>query len=294
MIVPSVEGTLGAAGWYVGEVTVSWDGSDTPTPVTSSPCEPTVISSDSTGTTLTCSATSSGGVSNVSVTIMRDATPPTITCDATPASLWPPNGKLVPIGVAIRVSDATSGPSGFELTGTATSIGDATADIVGFDLGNPDVAGLLRASRPGAVSERDYTLTYTAYDAAGTRQSASPLWSSRTTRATTRTEAAGGVASASPSVPSQGSFRGRLDGYGGQVEMPCSVSYPVPAQRPHSGRGGHGSSGGSQSERVRRFKDPKHRASRQVPLETLEWRRRGANPRRRREDEPSARVPPFT
>ena len=55
--------------------------------------------------------------SDNSVTIMRDATPPTITCDPTPASLWPPNGTLVPVGVAVRVSDATSGPSGFELAG---------------------------------------------------------------------------------------------------------------------------------------------------------------------------------
>ena len=60
----------------------------------------------------------------------------------------------------------TSGPSGFELTDTTTSIRDATADIVGFDLGEPDVAGLLRARRPRNVSDRDYTLTYTAYDAA--------------------------------------------------------------------------------------------------------------------------------
>jgi hypothetical protein len=167
LIVPEVEGTLGAAGWYVGDVTVSWTVSDVQTPVTSPRCETTVISADTTGTTLTCTGMSSGGTSSDSVAIRRDATPPTISCDPTPASLWPPNGKLIPVGVAVDISDATSGPAGFELMGTSTSVGDATADIVGFDLEKPDRAGLLRAERRGTVSEREYALAYTASDVAG-------------------------------------------------------------------------------------------------------------------------------
>jgi hypothetical protein len=63
--------------------------------------------------------------------------------------------------------DATAGPDRFELTGTTTSLGDAN-DIVDFDVGTPDVTGLLRARRPGNPSEtRAYSLAYTARGLAG-------------------------------------------------------------------------------------------------------------------------------
>jgi hypothetical protein len=85
----------------------------------------------------------------------------------TPSTLWPPNGKLVPVTVAATVADATSGPDGFVLSAETTSGGNAATDIVGFALGEPDVAGFLRAERRGDEDKRVYTLTYTAQDNAG-------------------------------------------------------------------------------------------------------------------------------
>jgi hypothetical protein len=167
VIVPHVAGVLGASGWYVGDVTVTWDVTDPQSPVSATHgCDTTVVSTDTPGLTLTCTATSEGGTSSAGVKVKRDATPPTVICDPAPSSLWPPNGKLVPVTVAVKVADTTSGVAGLSLTSATTSTGDATDDIVGFDLGKPDVSGFLRAERPG-TGDRVYELTYTALDAAG-------------------------------------------------------------------------------------------------------------------------------
>jgi hypothetical protein len=162
-ITPHVEGQLSSSGWYTGDVKVTWDVADAQTPdsLVTSGCDPVTISSDSTGTPLTCTATSSGGFVQSTVTIRRDATPPAITCTPTPSTLWPPNGQLVPVSVEVEVTDETSGPDGFLLTGAPA------ADAADFVVGEPDVAGLLRARRPGNGGDREYTLTYTARDVAG-------------------------------------------------------------------------------------------------------------------------------
>ena len=104
----TVTGTLGANGWYVSDVTVSWSVSDPESAVTStSGCGTTTIDYDTTGVTLTCTATSAGGTSSVSVTIERDATPPQITCSPPDTSVW--YGENV--SVSCSASDTTSGPA---------------------------------------------------------------------------------------------------------------------------------------------------------------------------------------
>lgn len=161
-IVPQVSGTLSASGWYTSDATVSWTVTDAQTPVTSTAgCDTVVVDADTAGATYTCTATSSGGTASASVTIRRDATPPEITCAPTPEALWPPNGRLVPVSVAVEVTDGTSGPAGFALTSAPSS------DAADFAVGTPDVAGLLRAQRPGDGGDRVYTLGYTAQDVAG-------------------------------------------------------------------------------------------------------------------------------
>src|SRR5215213_7088347 len=109
VITPSVVGTLGENGWYTSNVTVSWLVEDGESDVSSSSgCDSTTISSDTAGTTLTCEATSAGGTSSNSVTIMRDATKPTISGSASPAANangW--NNENVT--VSYSCSDATSG-----------------------------------------------------------------------------------------------------------------------------------------------------------------------------------------
>ncbi len=162
VVVPSVEGLLGDGGWYTGDVTVSWQVSDPQTTLSAqSGCATVTISADTTGTAFTCIATSEGGTSARSVTVRRDATPPSLTCVPTPSELWPPNGKLIPVSVDVALTDATSGASGFLLTDAPMS------DAAGFDVGTPDVAGLLRAERAGNGSDRAYRLVYAGRDVAG-------------------------------------------------------------------------------------------------------------------------------
>lgn len=81
VIVPVVTGKLGTNGWYRGNVSVSWSVSDAESAITSkSGCAAVTIKRDTTssGTTLTCVATSAGGTATRSVLIKRDATAPTI------------------------------------------------------------------------------------------------------------------------------------------------------------------------------------------------------------------------
>lgn len=74
-----VSGQEGDNGWYRSDVTVSWTVSDPTGISTSSGCEPRTLTSDTPGTTLTCSASNRAKppLSNsVSVTIKIDRTPP--------------------------------------------------------------------------------------------------------------------------------------------------------------------------------------------------------------------------
>jgi hypothetical protein len=74
-----VSGQEGDNGWYVSDVTVSWTVSDPTGISTSSGCGPQTLTSDTPGTTLTCSASNRAKppLSNaVSVTIKIDRTPP--------------------------------------------------------------------------------------------------------------------------------------------------------------------------------------------------------------------------
>ncbi len=85
VITPTVTGTIGANGWYTSNVSVSWAITDPDSAYSITGCVATTITSDTPGTTLSCSATSAGGTTGpVSVTIKRDATVPTLAPTATP------------------------------------------------------------------------------------------------------------------------------------------------------------------------------------------------------------------
>ena len=59
IVTPNVSGTLGSNGWYRSNVTVSWSVSDPDSTVTpGAGCGGATLSTDSTGTTYTCTATS--------------------------------------------------------------------------------------------------------------------------------------------------------------------------------------------------------------------------------------------
>ncbi len=170
----------GFNGWYTNEVTVSWTVEDPESAITwMSGCDTTLIDSDTGGTTLTCSATSSGGTASESVTIMRDAAAPVIVDDG-PAS--GPDGAggwyITPVTNGFSASDPTpgsglAGPSTWAVSsglteGNAVAISSgAVTDIAGnanpgilstpskIDLSEPTVscgaASSFILSQPGAV-----------------------------------------------------------------------------------------------------------------------------------------------
>lgn len=79
VITPTVSGTLGSNGWYTSTVTVNWSVVDNESAISSQTgCGSTKLSTDTASTTLTCSATSAGGSSGVSVTLKIDQTAPTL------------------------------------------------------------------------------------------------------------------------------------------------------------------------------------------------------------------------
>ena len=109
IITPSVTGPAGSNGWYVGDTTVSWTVTDAESTISSSSgCDATTIITDTSGLTLTCSATSLGGTSSTSVTIRRDTTPPGASAVATPpanANNW----RNTDVTVSFSGTDALSG-----------------------------------------------------------------------------------------------------------------------------------------------------------------------------------------
>ena len=132
-ITPTVSGTLGKNGFYVSDVTVSWDVRDGESEVSTTGCDTTTLTSDTAGTTFTCTATSAGGTASKSVTVKRDATAPTVTC-LTPHQVF----EIYQLGAWVRatVTDETSGPgSPFPQGATNTSTpGMFTSTVTGSDL----------------------------------------------------------------------------------------------------------------------------------------------------------------
>lgn len=128
-ITPTVSGEMGDNEWHTSDVFVSWTVVDEESAITSPKCESVTVSQDTTGRTITCSATSAGGGATESVTIKRDATPPVVTLVDGPqdgASYWFGD---VPAAPTCTSSDATSGlrlPSpGCAVSGYSTALADA-------------------------------------------------------------------------------------------------------------------------------------------------------------------------
>jgi hypothetical protein len=108
----NVAGMQGSSSWYVDDVTVSWTVTDGESPITSQTgCATQTLTTDTSGTTFTCSATSGGGSASSSVTIKRDATAPVVfggTPDRAPDS---GDWYNAPVTVTFTGADATSGIS---------------------------------------------------------------------------------------------------------------------------------------------------------------------------------------
>jgi hypothetical protein len=99
-LTPVIGGTLGSGGWYVSDVTVSWEVAGR-----GSGCAPTTLSSDTTGTVLTCSSSSAAGTTTKSVTIKLDKTKPRVSFAGDAGSY----AVTQTVAIACSASDPTPG-----------------------------------------------------------------------------------------------------------------------------------------------------------------------------------------
>lgn len=176
VITPHVNGVLGANGWYTSDVQVQWDVVDPESGISSSSqCDTTVLSSDTSGTTLSCTATNGAGIAtSASITVRIDKAAPTIVGMPGPkCSLWPPNHKLVEVA-HVTAGDTTSGvaPDSLQVKISSTGLVDRDGQDV---LVTPDEAGgfivQIRSERNGK-GQRVYTIAANAADLAGNQASA--------------------------------------------------------------------------------------------------------------------------
>ena len=131
-IASTVTGTAGSNGWYVSDVSVTWDVQDADSAVTSQTgCDPATVAADTAGTTFTCAATSSGGTATGSAVVRRDITAPTVTCGP------PPAFQIYQVGawVTAAVTDATSGAGESTATGATNTntAGSFLTTVTGTD-----------------------------------------------------------------------------------------------------------------------------------------------------------------
>ena len=147
-----VSGTEGHNGWYVSDVTVTWEvvaAETAGTPVLTG-CSAQTISADTSGTTITCRAANpTGEASQSSVTIRRDATAPTYTAtrlSATPTSGWTNQNVTVRFDATDARSGLGSAPSitvtmtqeGANLTARQTFV-DLAGNFVLAELGGINI-----------------------------------------------------------------------------------------------------------------------------------------------------------
>jgi len=125
---------------------------DPPGPYSVGITQVTLIVADNHGATDSCSATIE----------VRDTTPPIVTCSVLQTLLWPPNHKLVNVGLSAAAVDECS-PGLIPLDIRVLSNGGGVNDATGIAPGTLQ----LRAEREGRLPGRVYLLVVTAADASG-------------------------------------------------------------------------------------------------------------------------------
>ena len=155
VITPLVSGPLGANGWYVGDVAVSWTVSDPESNLTAiTGCAAATVTTDTSGRSFDCAATSTGGTTTApSVTVRRDAAPPILTGvpDNITAAATSATGATVDY-VPPSATDAMSGNLAVNcapLTGSAFPIGTTAVTCAAIDAaGNAATASFTVTVQP--------------------------------------------------------------------------------------------------------------------------------------------------
>jgi len=164
IITSNIQGTSGLNGWYKSSVNVTWNVSDPESGIASSSgCGPAALAADTAGVTLTCSATNGAGLStSVPARIKMDKTPPVISgLPAAGCTIWPPNGKLVPVA-KVSATDALSGLASFDVTATSSEPSDPNTPSIVITASGAQAHTVQLMARRGT-----YTITPSAVDLAG-------------------------------------------------------------------------------------------------------------------------------
>jgi Tol biopolymer transport system component len=121
---------------------------------------------------ITLRVTDRGGLSDVdeAVWTLNEAPPLSLEAEVSPAILWPPNHRLIPVRGTVRVAEGACSESASVVLVSVTSSepddapgagdGKTRGDIAGADLGTADFEVFLRAERDGSGPGRTYTLTW--------------------------------------------------------------------------------------------------------------------------------------
>jgi probable HAF family extracellular repeat protein len=119
VITPTVTGTTGLNGWFIGPVTVSWSVTDGQSAVTSPACASVVIATNGAAQTRSCTATSAGGTATVSTpSISIDTQAPSFVCP-TAVTLTSPATLTVPTATDnLSAANVTRTPVGTLPVGT--------------------------------------------------------------------------------------------------------------------------------------------------------------------------------
>jgi 6-phosphogluconolactonase len=105
--------------------------------------------------------------SDTVVVTVRDTMPPTVDASMSPALLWPPDGRLVPVTASVTTADACDGSAMVSLVSiTSTDPNTNDDDIQEATVGTDDRDFVLRAWRDGR-SSRIYLIEYESRDTSG-------------------------------------------------------------------------------------------------------------------------------
>jgi hypothetical protein len=106
---PVVSGDLGEDGWYVGDVTVSWDAADATSGVDpAAVCASSTLAEDTAGKTFSCTVHDrAGNAASASVVVERDASDPVIV-ETISGTLGEGGWYTSDVDISFAVSDATS------------------------------------------------------------------------------------------------------------------------------------------------------------------------------------------
>lgn len=156
VITPQVTGTADSNGWYVSDVSLTWNVVDGESPITSqTSCDPATVNTETAGQTFTCTATSRGGTATQSVTIKLDKTLPDTTITAQPAN------------------PSTVATAAFQFSGT-----DNLSSVAGFEcsLDNSAFAACTTPQNYNGLAEGSHTFQVRTIDGAGNRDATPALY----------------------------------------------------------------------------------------------------------------------